>query len=190
MTLLSSLTDKGLGKVLGSGPTGMVAGAGLRWMQKKLTEDKSALVVTKDEIRPGERFVVIARPAPTKLERKLQRHNDKLADALAAMKRPSRRRVKVARRINATQKRRARLDKFADRTGRRANRKQRRSAQLDTRIDKLWVAYDRADRHAAKRAKVQAIFDDVAAQLAAEKARAMAAAGARPTRRATFRHQQ
>ena len=90
MGVFNTIVDRGVIKVFGGGPLAYVATYGLRWLRESWDNDRSVQFVTSDEIRPGEQYSVIARPAPSRKERALLREKEKRAQVLVRLQRPTR----------------------------------------------------------------------------------------------------
>ena len=121
MGVFNTIVDRGVIKVFGGGPLAYVATYGLRWLRESWDNDRSVQFVTSDEIRPGEQYSVIARPAPSRKERALLREKEKRAQVLVRLQRPTRKQRKLAQGIAALQSKQAKLNKKVqpEATGRR-----------------------------------------------------------------------
>ncbi len=117
----------------GGGPTGMVARKAVDWFQDRL-EEPGEQKVTIARLQPGDRFEVVARPAPTKTERRLEAELSAAKARLAKARSVSPKQVKVAAKLERTQRR---LDKAADGS--------KQAAKLAAEEADLLVAFDRLD---------------------------------------------
>ena len=191
MGVFNTIVDRGVIKVFGGGPLAYVATYGLRWLRESWDNDRSVQFVTSDEIRPGEQYSVIARPAPSRKERALLREKEKRAQVLVRLQRPTRKQRKLAQGIAALQSKQAKLNKKVqpEATGRRDRKRVAKIAGLAQQEQRLWVKLDKVDRRAAKRETLENTIGALAAAIAAEQAQAMAAATKKPRagRSAVFR---
>jgi hypothetical protein len=188
---INILLDRGVMRILGGGPLGFVASAAVKWLRESLDEDSSVQVVTTEDLRVGERYTVIARPAPSKAERKLQAKLDKQHARLAKLTNPSPKEVKLARAIADNQARQAKLERRYEKRpdgchGRRAARK---LAKLRTGEQRLWARFDKADRTAVQRKMLDRGIAAISAALDAEREAALEAAAKknRPERSKIYR---
>lgn len=178
-------------RILGGGPLGFVASAAVKWLRESLDEDSSVQVVTTEDLRVGERYTVIARPAPSKAERKLQAKLDKQRARLAKLTNPSSKEVKLARAIADNQARQAKLERRYEKRpdGCRGRRAARKLAKLRTAEQRLWARFDKADRTAVQRKMLDRGIAAISAALDAEREAALEAAAKknRPERSKIYR---
>lgn len=188
---LNILIDRGVMRLVGGGPLGFVASAAVKWLRESLDEDGSVQIVTTEELRPGEKYTVIARPAPTKAERKLQAKLDKKRNHLQRLNNPTKSEVRIARALADNQKAQVKATaKYQKHPGgRKGRRRARKLESLQGAEQKLWSRFDRADKSAGKRRLLGEAIGIAAAALAAEQAAALEAAAQknRPPRSTVFR---
>ena len=158
----------------GGGPTGVVARKAIDWFQDRMEEPGEQRVTTA-KMQPGDRLEVVARPAPTKAERRLEAELDAAKARLAKARSASPKQVKVAKKLERTQ---TRLDKARDGS--------QRAAKLAAEEADLLVRFDRLD---VRRYERRQDVDEVAAleaSLEAVRAVALAKAGGSGTTKRRF----
>ncbi len=156
-------------RVLGDGLMGELAGRGISYLGDNVREalrhaDES---VSSVRLEPGERYTVIARPAPTRAERKLSDRERTLREQHRRASRPSRAQLKAARRLARTQRR---LD--------RTKPGSRRSRRLERRERRRGARFDRVMTPTKKQAKLSASLERTSAELAERRATSFAKARA------------
>lgn len=87
--------------------------------------------VTRVRLRPGETYTVVARPRPTRRERRLSAKQASLVAAFEKQSRPSRSQLRAARRLARTQRRLDRTRPGTRRHARRSSLEERRGNRFD-----------------------------------------------------------
>jgi hypothetical protein len=172
--MLLSLLKMAAPYLAGGGPTGMVARKAVDWVQERL-EEPDEQRVTSARLVPGDRLEVVARPAPTKQERQLEARLAAAKARLAHARSIKPKQVKVAARLERTQRR---LDKVAAGSS--------KAAKLRAREADLLVRFDRMDRRRGDRRLAEAEVIELSERLEAVRAAALAAAGGSGTTRRVF----
>lgn len=120
-------------RLFGTGLSAEIVTRAARYLvgEMRSAVDRSDRPVTRVRLQPGETYTVIARPRPTRRERKLSSRQASLAASFEKQTRPSRSQLRAARRLARAQKR---VDHT--RTGSRRNvkwseRETRRGDQFD-----------------------------------------------------------
>lgn len=172
--MLASLLKMVAPFLAGGGPSGMAARKGIDWLQERL-EEPGDVRVTTTKLAPGDRLEVVARPAPTKAERKAEAELLAAEARLEAARGISPKQVKVAAKLERTQTRRG-----------KAKDGSKKAATLADREADLLVRFDRMD---VRRPDRQAAEDEVAKlseRLETMRALALAAAGGSGAKKRTF----
>lgn len=165
-TVLSKLFGDGFGAELAGRGTAFLASEVGRAVRR---DDER---VTKVRLKPGETYTVIARPAPTRRERKLASEQSALLRSYQSLTRPSRSQVRLARKL-------ARAQRRLDRTREGSRRFVKRS-----RIEEqLGTEFDRKMRPSKKELKVADRLDSVSRELDSLRSRQMATTTPRRKRR-------
>ena len=156
-----SLWAKVLSQVFGDGFGADVAGRGAVYLvdEARKAVDKEPERITGVRLRPGETFTVVARPAPTKEERRLAATQGKLRDRDRHLSRPTRKQLRAARSLRSAQRR---VDRRRP-GGRRSARAASAEAAAGTR-------FDRVMRPTRKQAEVHAALEDTTMRLDASRA--------------------
>ncbi|MEZ5381257.1 MAG: hypothetical protein R2754_05610 [Microthrixaceae bacterium] len=157
----------------GGGPAGMVARQAVDWLQERLEEPDEERVSTA-RLAPGDRVEIVARPAPTKAERRVEAQLDAASTRLDKLRAVSPKQVKVAASLATTQKK---LDKAGARP---------RARKLRVREQNLLAQFDRLDSRRSDRRSAEQEVDRLKAELEAMRAASLAAAGGSGTRKRTF----
>ncbi|MFM7509857.1 MAG: hypothetical protein ACKO5A_09960 [Actinomycetota bacterium] len=133
MRFLRQITQTAVTRVFGDGIGAELAGRGAGYLIEGLREarDRPSVPLTGARLRPGEAYLVVARPRPTRTERRLANKQRSLAAADAELSRPTRSQRRAARRLAKVQRR---LDR-ARPTGRRFRRLAQREAVVGQRFD-------------------------------------------------------
>ncbi len=133
--MLSALRGRVFDWVFGGGFQGELAERGVNWLGRETRKaiDREPEQLTTVRLQPGETYTVIARPRPTRQERKLAARAKALARADEQMSRPTRRQLRAARRLRGAQRR---LDRRRPGT-RRYRRAAAREELLGRRFDRL-----------------------------------------------------
>jgi hypothetical protein len=107
MTLWSWLWARAVAKLLGDGFAADVTGRASAYLvdEARKAVDRDEIPVSTVRLRPGERYTVVARPAPTKQERKLAKQRAALQAQERHLDRPTRRQRRSARKLRSAQKR-------------------------------------------------------------------------------------
>lgn len=158
----------------GGGPAGMVARKAVDWLQDRL-EDPGEQRVTTTRLLPGDRLEVVARPTPTKTERRLEAELSAAKAELAKARSANPKQVKVAAKLERTQRR---LSKAPEGS--------KTAAKLGGEEADLLVAFDRLD---VRRDDRRELADEVAqleSHLEAQRAIALARAGGSGTTKRRF----
>ena len=158
----------------GGGPTGIAARKAIDWFQERL-EEPGEQRVTTTKLQPGDRLEVVARPAPTKAERKLEAELSAAKARLAKARNVSPKQVKVAAKLERVQ---TRLDKADEGT--------ERAARLAAEEADLLVAFDRLDVRRDDRRQALGEVAALEASLDAVRAVALAKAGGSGTTKRRF----
>jgi len=100
------LWAKLVSKALGDGFAADVTGRASAYLvdEARKAVDRDEIPVSKVRLRPGESYTVIARPAPTRRERKLAARQAALREADRRLGRATRRQRRVARRLRSSQR--------------------------------------------------------------------------------------
>lgn len=160
----------------GGGPAGIAARKGVDWLQERLEEPGEERVTTT-RLKAGDRLEVVARPAPTKAERKLEAELEAAQGHLAKARGTSPKQVKVAAKLERTQKK---LDK--------AKRGSKKRAKLAGREADLLVRFDRLDTRRDDRRNTKAEVAKLQDRLETMRANALATAeGSGTSKRVFFR---
>ena len=160
----------------GGGPAGMAARKAVDWLQEQL-EDSGEERINTTRLQPGDRLEVVARPAPTKAERRLEAELAAARDRLAKARAAGPAQVKVAARLQRTQKQ---LDKAKDGSA--------KAARLAVREGDLLARFDRLDTRRDERRALTAEIAELSERLEFERADALAAAeGTGTSKRVFFR---
>ncbi len=107
MTFWSWLWAKAISKALGDGFGADVAGRASAYLvdEARKAVDRDEIPVSHVRLRPGESYTVVARPAPTRSERKLARRKKALQAQERQLGAPTRRQRRLARKLRASQRR-------------------------------------------------------------------------------------
>jgi hypothetical protein len=107
MTLWSWLWAKVLSSLLGDGFAADVTGRAAVYLagEARKAVDRDEVPVSSVRLRPGESYTVVARPAPTRQERKLAKQKAALQAQERHLGRPTRRQRRSARKLRAAQRR-------------------------------------------------------------------------------------
>ncbi|MGB6059956.1 MAG: hypothetical protein WBF71_16995 [Microthrixaceae bacterium] len=164
--VLSKLFGDGFAADLaGRGTAFLAAGAG-----KAIRRDDER--VTRVRLSQGETYTVIARPAPSRRERKLASEQSSLLRSYRSLTRPSRSQVRVAKKLARTQRRLARTNEGSKRFLRRTAAEER-----------LGLEFDRKMRPSKKELKVAERLDKVSNELDSLRATQMAKTTSKRKRR-------
>ncbi len=133
-SLQGRITQFLIGRLVGDGLGADLAGRGAGFLIDGLREarDRPAHPLTGARLRPGEAYLVVARPRPTRAERRLAARQRSLAARDAELSRPTRSQRRVARRLARVQRR---LDRSRP-GGRRARRLAVCEAAVGERFDR------------------------------------------------------
>ncbi len=131
--ILKWLLARLLGNLFGEGFGADLAGRGVVYLgdQARDALRKDEERVTLARLRPGETYTVVARPKPTRRERKLAAAQRGVEQRFDKASRPSRAQLRAGRRLERTQRR---LDRSKEGTGRHARlvrKEQRRGDRFD-----------------------------------------------------------
>jgi hypothetical protein len=142
-SLTQRLTRTLVARVLGDGLGADLAGRGATFLVEGLREarERPAHPLTGARLRPGEAYLVVARPQPSRPERRLAGRQRALASRDAELSRPTRGQRRAARRLARVQRR---LDRSRP-GGRRARRLLARESVAGERFDRA-VAPTRRQR--------------------------------------------
>jgi hypothetical protein len=152
--MLGRLRSHALHWVFGDGLQGEIAERGIDWLARETRKavDRDPERLTSVRLAPGETYTVIARPRPTRTERKLAERATALSRLDERMSRPSRSQLRAARRLRAAQRR---LDRRPPGT-----RRHRRAAAVERaagrRFDRAMAPSRRLERVRRDRALVEA----------------------------------
>jgi hypothetical protein len=105
--MLHSIRSRLLHLVFGEGFQGDLADRGITWLARESRQaiDREPERITSVSLRPGETYTVIARPRPTRTERKTAARAKSLAELDEKMSRPTRKQLRAARRLRKAQRR-------------------------------------------------------------------------------------
>lgn len=147
-------------KVFGAGFSADIATRGVSYLTAETirairNEDE---FVTRQRLQPGETYTVIARPAPSRHERKLARAENKLRKQYESLSAPSRQQKRVAKELSSAQ-----------RATDRAKPGSKKYAKAIRREEQLGIKFDRAYRPSPKLMKVAAAYTKVSSELAHER---------------------
>lgn len=159
--MIKWLSATALAKIFGDGFGADLAARGIVYLGDEVRDalDRDDLPVTTVKLQPGETYSVIARPAPTRRERKLA-STDKAARArLHKASKPTRAQLRAARKLERAQKR---LDR-ATPGSRRWRRRRAKERRLGERFDRLIAP-------SKKQSKRRQAAESAAAELRAERA--------------------
>lgn len=166
-------------KIFGGGFTADVASRGISYLTQETirairNEDE---FVTRQRLQPGETYTVIARPAPSRRERKLAKSESKLRRQYESLSAPSRKQKRIARDL-------AKAQRKTD----RARPGSTKHMKCVRREQELGIDFDRAYRPSPKLLKVAAAYTKVSEELAMEReSRFQSAHAKNRTRRPTTR---
>lgn len=122
-----------LGNLFGEGFAADLAGRGVVFLADEargaIRRDEQP--VTRAKLRPGETYTVIARPRPTRRERKLATAQRAVEHRFERATRPSRPQLRAARRLSRSQRRLDRTRPGTRRHARAVRREQRRGDRFD-----------------------------------------------------------
>lgn len=158
------LSATAISKVFGDGFAADLAGRGTVYLADELRkslhpEDER---VTQVRLRPGERYTVIARPPASRHERRMAARQRALATSYDHLTRPSRRQLRLARRLARAQRRVARRTPG---TG--------RHERAVAKEESLGLRFDRAMRPSRKQLKVATALTSVTRELDDSRARSL-----------------
>ena len=107
MTFWSWLWAKAISKAIGDGFGADVAGRASAYLvdEARKAVDRDEIPVSHVRLRPGESYTVVARPAPTRQERRLARRKRSLQTQDRQLGRPSRAQRRSARKLRRAQRR-------------------------------------------------------------------------------------
>lgn len=93
--------------IFGEGLQGELAERGMDWLARETHKaiDREPERLTSVKLQPGETYTVIARPRPTRVERRTADRAKALARLDERMSRPTRRQLRAARRLRRAQRR-------------------------------------------------------------------------------------
>jgi hypothetical protein len=177
--MLEQLIHNLLGRVFGDGLGGELASRGTTFLADELRRSVSreSEGLTSVRLRPGESYLVVARPRATRRERKLAVAQRSLAERDQRLSRPNRSQIRSARRLRKVQR--------CMRRARPGSRRARRLAALEA---KRGARFDDVIRPTRRQVDVRRQLQSVTAQLDASRAERFDAAAAsrrrlRPGRR-------
>lgn len=127
--LWAKLISKALGDGFAADLTGRASAYLVDEARKAVERDE--IPVTKVRIRPGETYTVVARPAPTRQERKLAARQASLRETDRRLGRATRRQRRAARKLRSAQRRLDRRRPGTRRHARAAAREAVRGARFD-----------------------------------------------------------
>lgn len=107
MTFWSWLWAKAISKAIGDGFGADVAGRASAYLvdEARKAVDRDEIPVSHVRLRPGESYTVVARPAPTRQERKLARRKSALQAQERHLGAATRRQRRLARKLRSAQRR-------------------------------------------------------------------------------------
>jgi hypothetical protein len=170
--MIETLRDLTVRKVFGGGIQGSLAEKGIDW----LVEETRAAIRGEEEsldavkLRPGDTYMVIARPPATRRERKLAARVDGLETAEAKLSRATTRQKRTARRL-------ARAQRILDRR-KLGTARHRRAATAEARLGRR---FDQIMAPSKRLAKVRSELAAATSEL--ERSRASSLRTARAARR-------
>lgn len=134
--MLKWLAAKAFSQLYGDGFVADLAGRGTVLLGDGIREaiDRDPESLTSVRLKPGESYVVVARPPATRAERKAKRRRRKAKSQLDSVSHPTRRQLKSARRLSRTQRKLGRKRHPESRRGRRL---QKREAEQAERFDRV-----------------------------------------------------
>ncbi|MBS1837767.1 MAG: hypothetical protein JST64_08720 [Actinobacteria bacterium] len=162
MTFWSWLWAKVIASLVGDGLGAEVAGRASAYLLDEAAKaiDRDEVPVSRVRLRPGESYTVLARPAPTRRERRLAKRKAALQEADRRLGRSTRRQRRIARRLRHQQRQ---LDRRRPGTRRHA-RAAAREALTGARFDRVMTP---TRRHRAVRdelGQVSTELDDLRAR--------------------------
>ncbi len=157
-------------KALGDGFGAEVAGRASVYLvdEARKAVDREEVPVSNVRLRPGESYTVVARPAPSKQERRLAKRKTALQGRERQMSKPTRRQRRAARRLRSAQRH---LDRRKVGT--------RRHARAAAREALLGERFDRAMKPSRQHVAVSSELDRVSTELDDVRARRFAAVRAK-----------
>ncbi len=125
--MLENLRSAIMRALFGAGLGGEIADRGINWLSSQTREAiaRDPQPVTEARLEPGETYTIIARPKPTRTERKLAKRQSGLAAAERKLSRATAKQKRAARKLQKLQRRMKRT--------RRGSRKYRRIAAREAR---------------------------------------------------------
>jgi hypothetical protein len=162
MTFWSWLWAKTVSQLVGDGLAAEIAGRASAYLvdEARKAVDRDEIPVTSVRLQPGERFTVVARPAPTRRERQLAKRKAALQAQQRRNGAPTRRQRRAARKLRAAQRR---LDRRKVGTRRHA-RAAAREATLGARFDRVTAPTRKQVAVDAELARVSAELDALRAE--------------------------
>ena len=158
----------------GGGPTSMVTRKAVDWLQDRL-EEPGEQRVTTSRLVPGDRLEIVARPAPTKIERRLEAELAAAKSQLAKARSVSPKQVKVAAKLERTQRRLLEAPEGS-----------KKAAKLGGEEADLLVAFDRLDVRRDDRRELADEVAELESRLETQRAFALATAGGSGTTKRRF----
>lgn len=153
------LRSLALDRTFGGGFAGFAASVAIGWGIDQLRKVGDPVTIDATDLRPGEQYVVTARPAMKRKERKVFAKQQAARRRLNTATAPSRSTVRVARKLSRAQRQ-------ADRRPTGSPRQQR----AVRRSERLGAAYDRRVVPSRKVARLQRNADALDAELTALRA--------------------
>lgn len=173
--MLERLIHHLLGRALGDGLGGELAARGTSFLADELRRSVSRQSegLTSVRLRPGESYLVVARPRATRRERKLAAAQRALAERDQRLSRPTRAQVRSARSLRTVQRRL-----------RRSRPGSRRARRLEALEARRGARFDEVIRPTRRQVEVRRQLQSVTSQLDASRAERFdaAAASRRPLR--------
>ena len=173
--MLEQLIHRLLGRLVGDGLGGELAARGTTFLADELRRSvaRQSEGLTSVRLRPGESYLVVARPKATRRERKLAAAQRSLAERDQRLSRPTRAQLRSARELSSVQRRL-----------RRARPGSRRARRLEAREAKQGARFDEIIRPTRRQVEVRRQLESVTSQLDASRADRYdaAAASRRPLR--------
>lgn len=156
MTFWSWLWAKAISQLVGDGFGAEVTGRASAYLvdEARKAVDRDEIPVSKVRLVPGESYTVVARPAPTRHERKLARRKAALQEADRRLGRPTKRQRRSARKLRSAQRS---LDHRRVGT--------RRHARAAAREATVGARFDRVMTPTRKQVAVRDQLDGVATEL-------------------------
>ncbi len=131
--MLENLRSAIMRALFGAGVGSEIANRGINWLSSQTREAiaRDPQPVTQARLEPGETYTVIARPKPTRTERKLANRQAGLAGAEKKLSRPTTKQKRSARKLQKLQRRMQRTRRGSRKYRRLAAREARAGARFD-----------------------------------------------------------